>query len=286
MEDNNNNNEDKPVVVKRKVGRPRKNPTLATFDPIADLPDDVKARYSMLGKHSKKRVTRGYSFETEREELIDITTKGLAYERDKQTGKLKPIKVSPEFRVHLSNLRKRNNITGFRESKYKPWMCDKVVEIAADGGYIAKICIELSITPPTLTLWEKTRPEFARAMGVARLYMKAYLEEKMIDGMNGEIAGFNSTALAVALNAKFPEEYKRANGGSSTEITVNNNTVNMSVSEMDDKIKQIHQKFKSWGIEVGESGGVQKAITVNQSTKHDYEDDSWGDSDDGVLDAS
>jgi hypothetical protein len=49
------------------------------------------------------------------------------------------------------------------------------------------------------------------------------------------------------LSNKYRSLYKGTDGGANTEININNNTINLSPKERDDKIAQLIQKLKATG---------------------------------------
>lgn len=136
-----------------------------------------------------------------------------------------------------------------RPESYEPWMCDKIVEIAATGGHIAQMCVAIGIkTETTFNTWKKKYPEFGEAAEYAKLYSKAYYEHLNLLGARGDLPGFSAAALEKIMTAKFGEEYKKDNQGSNnkTEITINN--LNLSPEEVNRKIAQISEKLKSMGV--------------------------------------
>jgi hypothetical protein len=78
----------------------------------------------------------------------------------------------------------------------------------------------------------------------------------------GEIPGFNVTAMAMIMNNKFPESYSRGTGGNNSEntsITINN--LNLTPAQINDRIAQKLERFKSLGIEL-ETGLLPEPIEI------------------------
>lgn len=149
------------------------------------------------------------------------------------------------------------------ESDYDPSYCDAIVTVAAQGGHQAEMCLACGVkSRTTLYNWREKHPEFDEAYQFAQLVSLAYHEKVQLAGAMGMLPGFNSTTMAVIMNNKFGEDYKRGAGGNaSTEINITNNTVNLTSEEMDARIAQITEKLKSSGIDVL-SLGHSKPITI------------------------
>lgn len=133
-------------------------------------------------------------------------------------------------------------------TKYRPEMCDVVVQVAHDGGFHAAMMVALDIGNDTFYRWKREIPEFKEAVEKADLVSLALQEAALMDGMLGKIKGYNFSANAMILNNKYKSLYQRADGGSNTEITIN--TVNLSPEQLDSKIAQKLEKLKSMGIEL------------------------------------
>lgn len=140
-----------------------------------------------------------------------------------------------------------------KPSYYEPWMCDKIIEVAARGGHISEMCVELGLKSETSYHdWKKLYPEFKEATETAKLYSKAYYEKLNLQGARGELPGFNGGTMEKIMQAKFSEEYKKDNNGNTnnrTEITINN--LNLSPQEVNMKIAQLTEKLKAMGQDIG-----------------------------------
>ena len=137
------------------------------------------------------------------------------------------------------------------KNKFESWMCDAIVEVARTGGHIPTMCEAIGIkSENTFHTWKKEYPEFASAYEEARTVSKGVYENLLLQGAMGKIPGFNFNAIAMLMNNKFPDEYKRgANGSnttSNTEITINQ--LALSPEQVQYKINQKLEKLKSLGI--------------------------------------
>ena len=72
---------------------------------------------------------------------------------------------------------------------------------------------------------------------------KAFYEKLGLLGATGKVKDFNPSTYALIMNNKFSDEYKRSGSGG-TEITVNNNTLNLTAEQLDSKIAQKLAKVK------------------------------------------
>jgi hypothetical protein len=160
----------------------------------------------------------------------------------KKDGKPKGKFVSPKWVPVIQVKPKRGAPT-----KYEDWMCDKVVEVAQDGGFHAAMMVACGIDNDTFYRYKREIPEFKDAVEYADLISLAIQEATLIAGSRGEIRNYNFASNAMILSNKYRALYKGNEGSSNTEININNNTINLSPQERDDKIAQILQKLKSAG---------------------------------------
>ena len=161
--------------------------------------------------------------------------------RKYESHPLPVIPVSEEFKAKKAG----------RPTNYQPWMCDKIIEIASKGGHRAQMIVALGIrSDTTLDTWCDKYPEFKEAYALSKIYSQAFYEDLNLKGTMGEIDRFNVTGLALTMNAKFPDEYKRPGSGGSTNNTeININSINLSPQQIDNKIAQLLEKFKAQGLE-------------------------------------
>lgn len=137
------------------------------------------------------------------------------------------------------------------KSKYQPWMCDKIVEIAEQGGHIAAMCQAIGIkSEDTFHRWKKEHQEFADAYEEAKTMSKGVYENILLQGAMGKIPGFNFNAIAMIMNNKFPTEYKRGANGSSTNTEITINQLNLTPEQVQYKISQKLEKLKSLGVDL------------------------------------
>lgn len=132
--------------------------------------------------------------------------------------------------------------------KYTPEMCDVIVKIGEEGGGIAKMCQAIGIgSYETFYRWLDDYPEFRDAYNKAKLGSLAFYEDILLAGGLGRIKGFNFNSIAMIMNNKFPDFYKRGAGtGANTEINIGsiNSIENLSTEDLDKKIESLQKKLK------------------------------------------
>ena len=95
-----------------------------------------------------------------------------------------------------------------RPSKYNPEeMIPKVIRIGRAGGTKAMMAAEIGVTIDTLLQWQKTFPEFSRAIQMARTYSQAKMESLGIGIAEGVVDG-NSAAWQFIMKNQFPEQWR------------------------------------------------------------------------------
>jgi hypothetical protein len=135
-------------------------------------------------------------------------------------------------------------------SKYRPEMCNIVIQVANDGGFHAAMMVACGIGNDTFYRWKKEIPEFKEAVDQADLISLALQEAVLVDGMLGKIKNYNFNANAMILNNKWRAHYARVNSsGGDTNIEITNNTINLSKDEIDNKIAQVLERLKKSGTD-------------------------------------
>lgn len=132
--------------------------------------------------------------------------------------------------------------------KYMSKMCDVVISTAQGGGQEAEMCINCGIGMATFKKYQKEYPEFAAAVEYARLVFVATLEAMMVAGAEGKIEKYSFKANEKLLEVA-EEKYRKLSERNQNNTTVNINTINLSPEERTEKIKQISEKLKSFGID-------------------------------------
>lgn len=143
---------------------------------------------------------------------------------------------------------------------YRSDLGEILIDVAKGGGHQDQMFIALGealgktrpISPDTFARWRKEYPEFEEAYQASRVASKAFYENALLRGAMGLVPGFNATAMAMIMNNKFPEEYKRNSTGHSTEpnqTTVN--IVQLSQKEWFERVQQKQDFLRQHGQLIG-----------------------------------
>ncbi len=134
------------------------------------------------------------------------------------------------------------------KEKYTSEMCDTIIEVAKAGGHIDQMCVDIGIrSRDTFNRWRKEHPEFEEAFQTSKMYSQAFYEKLALAGASGKIPGFNVTSLAMIMNNKFPDDYRRsANGGGEPQQTTVN-IINLTPEEIRYKIAQKQELLRQRG---------------------------------------
>lgn len=128
--------------------------------------------------------------------------------------------------------------------KYRPEMCETLVEVAKQGGHVMQMCAAIGIkSKDTFYRWLDEYEDFNEAYQESKIHAQAFYENLLLMGAVGKIPHFNFSALAMLMNSKFGDEYKRV--GNNTEINIGSiNSIGALSSEaLDAKIQQLQEKL-------------------------------------------
>lgn len=128
------------------------------------------------------------------------------------------------------------------KNKYEPWMCEKIIEIAEQGGHVAQMCKAIGLrSRDTFYRWVRENEEFKNAYEESKVASQAFYENILLMGGLGKIPGYNFSSIAMVMNNKFSDDYKRSATGSNTEININ--TVELDTKQLDEKIEEAKAKL-------------------------------------------
>lgn len=157
-----------------------------------------------------------------------------------------------------------------KHNKYESWMSDKIIDIASQGGHVEDMLIALNISRDTFYRWKKEIPEFEDAIKESTEHAKQFYGQVLLAGGLGKIKGFNFNAIAMILNNKFPDEYKRSANGSNTEININ------SVHYADKlDLTQIEERLVAVRKQLGQNGqgnGTEAEVRRTEVTRTESEE--------------
>lgn len=136
------------------------------------------------------------------------------------------------------------------DSKYRPEYCQAIIDVAKEGGHISAMRLKIGgICKDTWYRWAEKYPEFKEAVQYADLVSRVFYEKLGLAGAMGQVKDFNATTYALIMNNKFKDEYSRGTG-SNTEVTINNNTLNLTSEEIQQQIAQKLEKLQSLGVDL------------------------------------
>ena len=91
-------------------------------------------------------------------------------------------------------------------SKFKPEMCDRMIEMGKQGASQKMIWSELGISKNNAESLKKSNPEFAEALDMALVHAQAFWERELL--ANIENKGYNSRLAEIALRGQFQSDYR------------------------------------------------------------------------------
>ena len=142
--------------------------------------------------------------------------------------------------------------------KYEPWMCDKLIEVAQEGGHVAQMCRAIGVrSKDTFYRWTREHPEFGEAYEEARLISQDLLEQLLLGHATGKIKG-NFNAVAMLLNNKFRQEYTRSATGGGTEINIGsiNSIEHLDTDQLNKKLESKLKLLRT--MEENETGDTER----------------------------
>lgn len=95
-----------------------------------------------------------------------------------------------------------------RPTKYKPEMCQTVIECGEEGMGRAEMARELGIHRSTFIDWQDQHEEFSDAVKEAVYRSQAWWEGQGRAATFGAIQGFNATSYIFNMKNRFKEDWK------------------------------------------------------------------------------
>lgn len=95
-----------------------------------------------------------------------------------------------------------------RPTKYKPEMCQAVIDVGASGGTLAQMASEIGITRETLRQWCKENETFSCAVKEGTDLAQAWWEKKGQEATFGGVDGFNATAWIFNMKNRFKDDWR------------------------------------------------------------------------------
>jgi len=92
------------------------------------------------------------------------------------------------------------------ESKFKPEMCERMIEMGKQGASQKMIWSDLGVSKASAETLKKNHPEFAEALDMALVHAQAFWERELL--ANVENKGYNSRLAEIALRGQFQSDYR------------------------------------------------------------------------------
>jgi hypothetical protein len=92
------------------------------------------------------------------------------------------------------------------ESKFKPEMCERMIEMGKQGASQKMIWSDLGISKNTAESLKKNTPEFAEALDMALVHAQAFWERELLANVDNK--GYNSRLAEIALRGQFQQDYR------------------------------------------------------------------------------
>lgn len=153
-------------------------------------------------------------------------------------------------------------IQSSKNTRYNSSMCQTILNIAEQGGHVPAMMRAIGIlSKDTFYRWLREYPEFNEAYEASKVASQAFYEEILLAGAIGKIKNFNFNALAMTMNNKFGEEYKRSATGNNTEINVGsiNSIEHLDSKELDKKILKLQEKLNLLPVKDNNDGSEPQA---------------------------
>lgn len=99
------------------------------------------------------------------------STEGLSLVTEKK-------KVTVRNNKSIDMKKRKAGLLSYKNIKYDPSMCDKVVELMEEGKSLYVVAHELGVVTSTLENWERTYEEFAEALHLGAEASQAWWEEQ------------------------------------------------------------------------------------------------------------
>lgn len=112
------------------------------------------------------------------------------------------------FHVQQMTQEKPEGYVFGRPTKYRPEMCEKVIEWGRQGKSRAWMCSRLEIGTSTLAVWEAEHQDFREALERARYHAQAHWEDLGHDNIKDR--EFNASVWSRSMAARFPDEWRES----------------------------------------------------------------------------
>lgn len=95
-----------------------------------------------------------------------------------------------------------------RPTKYRPEMCDTIIELGKTGAGRAEMATEIDICRDTFNEWTANNPQFSDAVKLALQHSQSWWEQQGRLATFGGTDGFNATSYIFNMKNRFPDEWR------------------------------------------------------------------------------
>lgn len=97
-------------------------------------------------------------------------------------------------------------------TKYRPEMCERIIELMREGCSKVQICADLGIAKPTFYEWVnpehgRFQEDFKAAVDEGMLYAQAFWEEELKKAALGRNKDANATLMIYNMKNRFKEDW-------------------------------------------------------------------------------
>lgn len=127
--------------------------------------------------------------------------------------------------------------------KYRPEFNEKVKEYGKLGWSITQIAAAFDVSREMIYRWARDGekyPGFGEALNLAREYAQAHWEYLGMQGITGQIKGFNQVAWIYTMKCRFNKDWSEVK---KSEVNINNNHMLLTDEEIDKKLKLLQTKM-------------------------------------------
>jgi hypothetical protein len=128
-------------------------------------------------------------------------------------------------------------IPKYGNTKYDPSMCNKLIEIMADGKFEASACVAIGISKQTFWKYIEKYPEFCAAYEMAKTANEAIHEDTIVGMGKGTVKG-NVVAQLGVLNNKYKWTQKPGSESANTTNNINILVQNQSREQIIQSIQE------------------------------------------------
>lgn len=124
-----------------------------------------------------------------------------------------------------------------RPTLYRVEMCERLVDLMAQGKTDTQVCAILGISMDSLAKYRRIHPEMAEAYARGHILQKAWWENLGMGLATGEVKG-NATVYCFIMGNKFREDYSHKEGNININVGKNDIAI-INDDELKDRIKQL-----------------------------------------------